>query len=88
MIKQIEVTVAVMLIISIFSGIEIYLNKRIENMKEGISKISSWKHLKIQIHYLILSNIYLYIYYISILGSNQLYLLLSKRKLFEIKPEK
>lgn len=46
MIKQIEVTVAVMLIISIFSGIEIYLNKRIENMKEGISKISSWKHLK------------------------------------------
>ena len=38
MIKQIGVTVVVMLIISIFSGTKIYLNKKINNMKEGILK--------------------------------------------------
>ena len=38
MIKQIGVTVVVMLIISIFSGTKIYLDKKINNMKEGILK--------------------------------------------------
>ncbi len=38
MIKQIGVTVVVMLIISIFSGTKIYLNKKIDSMKEGILK--------------------------------------------------
>ena len=38
MIKQIGVTVVVMLILSIFSGTKIYLNKKIDSMKEGILK--------------------------------------------------
>ena len=38
MIKQIGVTVVVMLIGAIFSGTKIYINKKIENMKEGILK--------------------------------------------------
>ena len=38
MIKEIGVTITVMLIGAIFSGTKIYVNKKIENMKEGILK--------------------------------------------------